>query len=72
MPTRLFVHFKALGCVIISSIVKWSYPDNFKPVYFFLRKRFLAHKNTSHLKVYAHVKNCCLCCLVLAYFCFVS
>ena len=39
---------------------------------FFLMKRFRAHKNTSHLEVYARVKNCCLCCLVLAYFCFVS
>ena len=38
---------------------------------FFLTKRFRAHKNTSHLEVHARVKNCCLCCLVLAYFCFV-
>ena len=30
------------------------------------------YKNTSHLGVYARVKNCCLCCSVLAYFCFVS
>ena len=41
-------------------------------LFFFLTKRFRAHKNTSHLEVYARVKNCCLCCLILAYFCFVS
>ena len=39
---------------------------------YFLTKRFRAHKNTSHLEVYLRVKNCCLCCLVLAYFCSVS
>ena len=39
---------------------------------FFLTKRFLVHKNTSHLEAYARVKNCCLCCLALVYFCFVS
>ena len=38
----------------------------------FFRKRFHIHKNMSHLEVYAHMKNCCLYCLVLAYFCFVS
>ena len=37
-----------------------------------MTKRFRAHKNTSHLEVYARVKNCCLYCLVLAYFCFIS
>ena len=26
--------------VRVSSIVKWGYKDNFKPVYFFLRKNF--------------------------------
>ena len=31
-------------------------------------KIFCAHLNTSHLEVYARVKNCCLCCLVLDYF----
>ena len=35
---------------------------------FFLRKKFRAHKNTSHLEVYARLKNCCLCCLALAFF----
>ena len=55
-----------------SSIVEWGYPDNFKSVYFFLRKRFCAHKNTSHLEVYPRVKNCCLCCVLFAGFCFVS
>ena len=56
-----------------SSIVKWGYPDNFRPAYYFVfwGKDF-THKNTSHLEVYAHMKKCCLCCLVLAYFCFVS
>ena len=44
----------------------------FQTCLFFLRKRFRAHKNKSHLEVYARMKNCCLCCLVLAYFCFVS
>ena len=56
-----------------SSIVYWGYQDNFKPVYyFFLTKKLRAHKNTSHFEVYARVKNCCICCLVLAYFCFPS
>ena len=44
----------------------------FQACLFFFTKRFRAHKNTSPLEVYACVKNCCLCCLVLAYFCFVS
>ena len=44
----------------------------FQASLFFLTKRFCARKNTSHLEAYAHRKNCCLCCLVLAYFCFVS
>ena len=35
----------------LSSIVYWGYQDNFKPVYFFLRKRFCAHKNTSQAKI---------------------
>ena len=56
----------------VSSIVYWDYQDNFKPVYFLLTKRFRAHKNMSHLEVYARVKNCCLFSLVLAYFCFVT
>ena len=56
-----------------SSIVYRGYQDNFKPVFFLVfTKRFCAHKNMSHLEVYVRVKNCCLCCLVLAYFCFVS
>ena len=42
------------------------------PFIFFLMKRFRAHKNTSHLKVYERVKNCCLCSLVSIYFCFVN
>ena len=58
--------------ILIISIVYWGYQDNFKPVYLFLRKRFRAHKNTSFLEIYASEKNCCLCCLVLAYLCFVS
>ena len=33
-----------------SSIVYWGYQDNFKPVYFFLTKRFGAHKNTPHVR----------------------
>ena len=44
----------------------------FKVCLFFLRKRFCAHKNTSHLEVYPRVKNCCLCCILFAGFCFVS
>ena len=52
-----------------SSIVYWSYEDNFKPVFFFFfTKRFWEHKNTSHPEVYASLKNCWLCCLALAYF----
>ena len=38
----------------------------------FFMKIFHKHKSTTQLEVYAHMKNCCLCCLVLAYFCFVS
>ena len=30
----------------VSSILKRGYQDNFKPVFFFLRKTFRAHKNT--------------------------
>ena len=60
-----------------SSIVYWGYQDNFKPVFFlffffFMTKRFRTHKNTSRLEVYACLKNCCLCCLVLASFCFLG
>ena len=44
----------------------------FQACLFFLTKIFRAHKNMSHLEVYAGVQNCCLCCLVLAYLCFVS
>ena len=55
---------------MVNSIVKWGCQDNFKPVYLFLAERFRTHKNMSHIN--AHLKNCCLCCLVLAYFCFVS
>ena len=40
-------------------------------IYFFFLKRFCAHNNMSHPEVYARVKNCCLCCFVLVYFCFV-
>ena len=35
-------------------------------------KRFRTHEDMSHLEVYARMKNCCLCCLMLAYICFVS
>ena len=41
-------------------------------LFIFFIKRFRAHKNTLHLEVYTRVKNCCLYCLVLASFCFVS
>ena len=37
-----------------NSIVKWGYQDNFKPAYFFLTKRFHAHKkhkNMSQVKI---------------------
>ena len=53
----------------ISSLFIFSF---FLFIYFFLWKRICTHKNMSHLEVYAHVKNFCLCCLVLAYFTFVS
>ena len=57
-----------------TSIVYWGYQDNFKPVYlfiyFFWEKDFARTKRRHTLEVYTRVKNCCLCCLVLAYFCF--
>ena len=40
--------------------------------YFFWRKDFACTKTRHTLEVYAHVKNCCLYYLVLAYFSFVS
>ena len=71
MRTNKFLIDGLIG-VHLSSIVYRGYQDNFKHIYFFLTKRFPVHKNTSHLEVYARVKRCCFCCLVLAYFCFVS
>ena len=53
-------------------MVYWGYQDNFKPVYFLWRKDFACTKTRHTLEVYTRVKNCCLCCLVLPYFCFVS
>ena len=44
----------------------------FQACWFFLTKRSCARKSASHLEVYSRVKNRCLSCLVLAYFCFVS
>ena len=55
-----------------SSIVYWGYQDNFKPIYYFFWWKDFACTKTRHmLEVYVCMKNCCLCCLVLAYFCFV-
>ena len=59
-------------CVLAQCILKMRLSGQFQACLFFLTKRFRVHKNTSHLEVYARVKNCYLCCLVLAYFCFVS
>ena len=37
--------------VDVSSIVKWGYEDNFKPVYFFVfTKRFHVHKKHRNVK----------------------
>ena len=33
---------------IVSSIVKWGYQDNFKPVYFFFLRKDFAHKKILH------------------------
>ena len=56
---------------IMSSIVYGGYPHNFKPVYFIYEKISRAQKDITPIS-FARVKNCCLCSLVLAYFCFVS
>ena len=37
--------------VLISSIAKWGYQDNFKPVYFFFTKKISRVKNTSQAKM---------------------
>ena len=41
-------------------------------LFIFFDERISRAQNTSDLEVYARVKYCCLCCLLLAYFCFVS
>ena len=49
-------------------------------IFFFLRKNFerkKKHQNAKQtistlLEVFVQAKNCCLCCFVFAYFCFVS
>ena len=55
-----------------SSIVYWGYQGNFKPAYFFFEETILRAQKHVTPRSFAHVKNCCLCCLVLASFCFVS
>ena len=41
----------------VSSIVKWGYQGNFKPVYFFLRKDFARTKTPSQAKMNQQNKN---------------
>ena len=67
---RKYVQVGDIG-VHVSSIVKWGYIDNFKPVYFFLRKDFATTKSTkmqnkqlSPFQKFVDSKNWCLFCLV--------
>ena len=64
--------FKELSSIVVLYIEVMRIISSLFFFFFFLRKRFREHKNTTHLEVYVRVKNCCLCCLMLAYFCFVS
>ena len=45
MCTNKFLIGVLIG-IHVSSIVKWGYQDNFKPVYLFLRKDFAHTKST--------------------------
>ena len=60
--------------VNVSSIVQWGYQANFNLVFFFVfffyEKISRAQKHVTPRSLCAR-ENCCLCCLVLACFCFV-
>ena len=61
---------------------------NFKPVYYFFTKKFYTYKKRKRVQkaqkaqstkstkrkqtIFVPLKDCCLCCLLFAYFCFVS
>ena len=72
MCTNKFLIGVLIG-IHVSSIVKWGYQDNFKPVYFFYEK--ISHARNAPdtkqatftlLEVFSRAKNCCLFCLVFA------
>ena len=75
----IFVWCNKIKGLDFSSMVKWGYQNSFEPDYFFYENISRTQKapkrktNDFHpIRSFVPAKNCCLSCLVFAWFCYVG